>query len=63
MDEDLESALLTFILSFKNHVLTDSRLICLGSRLAEDTNGADEVVIDSIDGVYNESKLAYGVLA
>ncbi len=63
---DLESALLAFTLVFKNHVLTDSRMILLGSHFADDANGSDDgpqSVLDSIDGVYNESKNAYAVLA
>ena len=61
----MESSLLSFTLVFKNHVLTDSRLILLGSHLAEDANGSDDgpQAIDSIEGVYNESKNAYAVLA
>lgn len=57
INEDLEQALLTFVLSFKNHILTDSRLIMLGAHLAEDANGSDDVAepVDGIDGVYNES--------
>lgn len=61
INEDLEQALLTFVLSFKNHILTDSRLILLGSHLAEDANGSEDVAepVDTIEGVYNESKQAY----
>lgn len=37
----------------------------LGSHLAEDANGSDDVlqVADTLEGVYNESKQAYGVLS
>jgi hypothetical protein len=39
---DLESALLAFTLVYKNHVLTDSRMILLGSHFADDANGSDD---------------------
>lgn len=57
INSDLEQALLQFILSFKNHVLTDSRLTAL-SQFAEDANGSDDgpVQVDSIEGIYNESQ-------
>lgn len=57
--------MLQFTLVFKNHILTDSRLILLGSHLAEDANGSDDgpQTVESIDGIYNESKSAYAVLA
>lgn len=58
---ELELALLAFSLSFKNHVLTDSRLILLGSALSEDQD--DGVSIEGIDSIYNESKSAYAALA
>jgi len=44
LNPDLEQALLTFVLAFKNHVLTDQRLIMLGSHLAEGANGSDNVL-------------------
>jgi hypothetical protein len=42
-------------------VLTDSRLIMLGAHLCEEPE--DEARLDTIDGVYNESKSAYSMLA
>lgn len=66
VNTDLETALLAFTLVYKNHVLTDSRMILLGSHLSEDANGSDSVsqsALDSIDGIYNESKNAYMMLA
>jgi hypothetical protein len=56
----LETSLLNFIVTFKNHVLTDSRLIMLGAQLAEEPEGE---ALDTIEGVYNESKSAYLMLA
>jgi len=41
-------------------------MILLGSHFSEDANGSDDgraSALDSIDGVYNESKNAYAVLA
>ena len=41
-------------------------MILLGSHLSDDANGSDSVeqsALDSIDGVYNESKNAYIMLA
>jgi hypothetical protein len=42
-------------------VLTDSRLIMLGAHLCEEPE--EEARLDTIDGVYNESKSAYSMLA
>ena len=39
--QKLEQQLLTFINGFKSHILTDSRLIFLGTHLSEDANGSD----------------------
>jgi hypothetical protein len=50
-----------FCVTFKNHVLTDSRLIMLGAHLSEEPEG--EAALDTIEGVYNETKSAYGTLA
>jgi len=58
---ELEEKLLHFCVNYKNHVLTDSRLIMLGAHLCEEPE--DEARLDTIDGVYNESKSAYSMLA
>lgn len=42
-------------------MLTDSRLIMLGAHLCEEPE--EEARLDTIDGVYNESKSAYSMLA
>ena len=41
--------------------MTDSRLIMLGAHLCEEPE--NESALDTIDGVYNESKNAYCMLA
>lgn len=57
----LEISLLYFVTSYKNHVLTDSRLIMMGAQLCEEPE--DENAIDTIEGIYNESRSAYRMLA
>ena len=64
MNTDLEYALLGFVLGFKNHILTDQRMILLASCLAQEANGGDSPPpVDTIDGVYNESQQAYNTIA
>ena len=58
---ELESALLSFCVSYKNHVLTDSTLILLGSQLCDEPES--ESLVDSLENVYNESQKAYCMLA
>ena len=64
VSNDFELALIHFTLNFKNHVLTDSRLIMLGSTIAQE-NQEDTALkaIDTIDGVYNETNISYDVIA
>lgn len=52
---EFELALLHFILSFKNHVLTDSRMIMLGTSIADDGLDTPKKPVDTVDGIYNES--------
>lgn len=61
VETELESSLLSFAAGYKNHVLTDSRLILLGSNLSNEPEADD--ALDTLDGVYNESKTAYHMLA
>ena len=61
VESELESSLLSFAVGYKNHVLTDSRLILLGSNLSNEPECDDG--LDTLDGVYNESKTAYHMLA
>ena len=61
METELESSLLSFAIGFKNQVLTDSRLILLGSNLSNEPE--EDGALDTLDGVYNESKTAYHMLA
>ena len=55
MTSEFELALLHFTLNFKNHVLTDSRMIMLGTSIADDALDAPKKPVDTIDGIYNES--------
>ena len=48
------------MLVFKNLIITDSRMILLGAHLGK-SDGDDAV--DTIDGIYNETKNAYDMLA
>ena len=52
---------MSFACGFKNHILTDSRLILLGNSLSN-TEEQDDA-LEVLDGVYNESKVAYHMLA
>jgi len=59
---ELEVALLHFCVTYKNHVMTDSRLIMLGAHLSSEPD--DEAFpVDTLEGAYNESKSAYTMLA
>lgn len=58
---ELEISLLNFIMSYKSHVLTDSRIIMLGSHLCAEPES--EAALDTIEGVYNESKNAYQMIS
>ena len=53
--------MLAFACSYKNHILTDSRLILLGNSLSNNEEADD--ALEVLDGVYNESKVAYHMLA
>lgn len=61
-DIEFEIGLLNFMLIFKNHVLTDSRLSFLGTNLAEDANGS-ETVQSLVDKAECNENQAFDVLA
>ena len=61
VETELELSLLSFAVGYKNHVLTDSRLISLGSNLSNEPD--EDEALDTLAGVYNESKAAYTTLA
>ena len=48
VETELEASLLAFACSYKNHILTDSRLILLGNSLSnnEEADDALEVLIE-----------------
>jgi hypothetical protein len=49
---------------YKNHVLTDSRCVQIGSRLAEDpTDEEREHFLHSIEGIYAQTDSAFQALA
>ena len=61
---ELEQTLLGFACLFKNHVLTDSKIISIASNIVDRENGEDEgAVVDSFDNIYNETEKAYVFLA
>ena len=56
--------MLSFALSFKNHILTDSKIISIVANVVDRENDQDEVtVVDSLDNVYNETEKAYKYMA
>ena len=48
----LKHQLLQFTLIFKNHVLTDSRLVTLGTTLREDLHSGDSSPVMTFDAIY-----------
>lgn len=60
---ELESSLLAFAKVFKNHVLTDSRVILLCSHLYQEQNGEVEGAYDNGSDVDTESSTSLQMLA
>ena len=62
-EAELESSLLAFAKVFKNHVLTDSRIIMLCSTLYQEQNGEVEGQYDNLSDVDTESNTSLSMLA
>ena len=62
---ELELVMLSFAVLYKNHVLTDSKMINLASTMIEreTQNQEDATVVDSLDNVYGETEKAILYLA
>eukprot|EP00352_Strombidinopsis_acuminata_P000302 CAMPEP_0176348042 /NCGR_PEP_ID=MMETSP0126-20121128/7559_1 /TAXON_ID=141414 ORGANISM="Strombidinopsis acuminatum, Strain SPMC142" /NCGR_SAMPLE_ID=MMETSP0126 /ASSEMBLY_ACC=CAM_ASM_000229 /LENGTH=109 /DNA_ID=CAMNT_0017696617 /DNA_START=622 /DNA_END=951 /DNA_ORIENTATION=+ len=62
---DFERSILSFMNIFRGHVLTDSRMLLFSSSLAESekNDSKESDLVDTIEGVYNESQNAYDTLA
>lgn len=60
---ELESSLLAFAKIFKNHVLTDSRILLLCSHLYQERNGEVEGGYDNVSDVDVESGTSLEMLA
>ena len=58
---ELESCLISFMTTFKSHILTEPRMVMLGQSMIEEPD--ENAVLDSLDGVYNESAQAMDKIA
>ena len=58
---ELESCLISFMTTFKAHILTEPRMVMLGQSMIEEPD--ENAVLDSLDGVYNESAQAMDKIA
>ena len=60
---ELEESLLAFAKMFRNHVLTDSRILMLCSTLYQEQNGEVEGAYDNVGDVDTESATSLQMLA
>lgn len=61
---ELEQTMLSFALLFKNHILTDSKMINMASNIVDRESGEEQTtLVDSFENIYNETEKAYQFLA